>query len=192
MRERLSKEPVGQPWVPRKQRSVEICPDRAAAPAALEAGLAVVPEPVENPSERDTARIEQRPTSVVLETGELVCQARLELALEQDVADHARRSGDGLVGEEAHAGHERPVAATVAAAEQLVAAAYGKQCDTRRMRELDRLGLRDEVGSNESLLAILATADVKEVERIRFERVSDADSADVELVAAERRTSAEN
>ena len=63
-------------------------------------GLAVVPEPVHDPAERLGAGVEQRPARVVLEARERPPLARLELALEQDVADHPRLARDRLVREE--------------------------------------------------------------------------------------------
>ena len=55
-RQRLREQPVGEPRVPRQQRTVEVRADRAADAAPLEAGLAVVPEPVEDAAERRRAR----------------------------------------------------------------------------------------------------------------------------------------
>ena len=71
VRERLSEQPVGQPRVPRKQRAVEVRPDRPAEPAAFEPRRAVVAESEDDAPERRCARVEQRPPRVVLEAGEL-------------------------------------------------------------------------------------------------------------------------
>ena len=64
---------------------------------------------------------------MVLEAGDRRPHPRLELALDQDVADHAPLAGDRVERQEADAGHLLAVAAAVAAAEQLVAAADGEQ-----------------------------------------------------------------
>jgi hypothetical protein len=47
--ERLTEEPVGQPRVPRQERPVQVRPDRASDPAALEAALAIIAEPGDDP-----------------------------------------------------------------------------------------------------------------------------------------------
>jgi hypothetical protein len=55
-----------------------------------------------------------------------VCHAPLEAALEQDVADHALLTRDGVEREEAHAGKLGARAVAIEAPEQLVAAADGE------------------------------------------------------------------
>ena len=52
---------------------------------------------------------------------------------------------------------------------------------------MQRLGLRGEVGRDERLLAVLAAADVEEVDLARRHAVAHPDRAHVELVAARRR-----
>ena len=64
---------------------------------------------------------------MVLEAGEWPDSARLELALEEHVADHPRRARNGLVAEEPGARHQRAVAAAVSPPEKLVPAAHGEQ-----------------------------------------------------------------
>ena len=125
--ERLREQPVGEPRVTRQKRPVEIRADHAADTAALEAALAVVAEAGEHASEWLRAGIEARSAGVVLESGERPLLSRLELALDEHVADHALLAGDGLERKEADARHVLAVKAAVAAAEQLVAAAHGEQ-----------------------------------------------------------------
>jgi hypothetical protein len=67
----------------------------------------------------------------------------------------------------------------------LVAAADGEHGDAMLVCCLDRAALGGEIGCDERLLAILATADVEEVVFRGLERVADTDRPDVELVAAQ-------
>ena len=106
---------------------MEVRADHAPGAAALVAALAVVPEAREHAPERLGAGIEVRAAGVVLEAGERPPLARLELALEQHVADHPLLAGDGLEREQSDARHVLAVEAAIAAAEQLVAAADGEQ-----------------------------------------------------------------
>ena len=79
---RLGEQPVREPGIPRKQRAVQVRPDRALDAAALEAGLAVVPESVEHTAQWIRALVEKRPAGVVLEAGDGPAPAGDELALE--------------------------------------------------------------------------------------------------------------
>jgi hypothetical protein len=126
---------------------------------------------------------------MVLEPGERLSRP---FALEQHVADHPPLAGDRLVGEETDPGHRFAVVATVAAAEQLVAAADGEQRRAALDRRRDRCPLPDEIGRDQRLLAILAAADVEEVVRARPDLVPDADPRHLELVAAQRRPPGED
>jgi hypothetical protein len=94
MLERPRQEPVGQPGVPRKERPVEVRADGRADPNALQAALAVVAEARHDPTERLRVGVEPRDSGVVLETGQRPAHTRLELALQQAVADHAPFPGD--------------------------------------------------------------------------------------------------
>ena len=123
VRERLREQPVGEPRVARQQRPVEVRADRAAEPAALEAALAVVAEAGDDAAERLRTGVELRPAGVVLEARERPARARLELGLEQHVADHPPLAGDRLERQQADARHVLAVEAAIAAPEQLVAAA---------------------------------------------------------------------
>jgi hypothetical protein len=96
---------------------------------------------VDDAPEGHGALVEKRSSRVVLESGELSPRSRLQLALEQDIADHADVAGNRLVREECGTRHERAVAPTVSPPEELVAAAHGQQRDAARMRSLERLGL---------------------------------------------------
>jgi len=141
---------------------------------------------VHHAAERLGTRVEQCSSSVVLEPGEQVPLARVELALEEDVPDHSGVTGDRLVREECGSGEEGAVSRPVTAPEELVAAADGQHRDAALPRLPDRFGLRDQVGCDESLLAILAAADVQEVERGGIEGVSETDCRQDELVPPER------
>src|SRR5437879_518936 len=88
MRERLPVPPVGEPGSAGQQGAMEIRADRAADAAAFPTALAVVAEAGDDPAERLRARIELRAPRVVLEAGERPAQPGLQLALEQNVADH--------------------------------------------------------------------------------------------------------
>ena len=178
MGERLLEQPVGEPRVARQERAVEIGADRATDAAAFVAALAVVPEAGDDAAERLGTGIEPRAARVVLEAGERLPVARLELALEQDVADHPPLARDGLERQQADARHVLAVEAAVAAPEQLVAAAHREQCGAAADdRLVQRLRLRGEVLGDEQLLTVLAAADVVEVVRAGDDRVVHADAA---------------
>src|SRR5205085_12052133 len=86
--ERLRQQPVREPRVPRQERAVEVRADDPAGPAALVAALAVVAEARDDAAERLGAGIEVGPARVVLEARKRSLLARLQLALQQHVADH--------------------------------------------------------------------------------------------------------
>src|SRR5207244_1993318 len=88
VRERLRQQPVREPRVARQERAVEVCPHHAAGSTALVPALAVVPEARDDAAEGRRARVEAGPAGVVLEARERPLVAGLELALEEDVADH--------------------------------------------------------------------------------------------------------
>ena len=62
-----------------------------------------LPKPGHDAAERLGARVQQRPAGVVLEAGHRAPLARIELALEQHVADHPPLPGDGDEREDARA-----------------------------------------------------------------------------------------
>ena len=84
-------------------------------------------------------------------------------AVEQDVADHAPLARDRVQRQQADAGQLGARAVAVEAAEELVAAAHREERGARLDRLVQRRALRDEVGRDERLLAVLAAADVEEV-----------------------------
>src|SRR5439155_10128608 len=84
--ERLGEEPVSEPRVARQERAVEVRAEDAPGSAALAPALAVVPEARDDAAERGRVRVEAGPAGVVLEARERPLVARLELALEEDVA----------------------------------------------------------------------------------------------------------
>ena len=65
--------------------------------------LAVVAESGDDAAERLGARVEERAARVVLEAGQRAPLAGLELALEQDVADHPPLAGDRVQRKQADA-----------------------------------------------------------------------------------------
>ncbi len=146
----------------------------------------------QDPSERGRARIEQRPTCVVLEPRDRRRDSTAELDLKQHVADQPPLPGEGLEREEACARHPRAVAASVPAPEQLVAAAHRKERRSRLDRPPEVVAPPCKVGRDEGLLAILAAADVDEVERRRVERVAGLHGCHLERVAAEGRPAREH
>src|SRR5262245_32392802 len=114
MRERLREQPVREPGIAGEQRPMEVRADGAPEAAALEAALAVVAEAVNDPAQGLGARVEPRAAGMVLEAGKRLDKARLELALEEHVADHPALAGDRLEREEAHSRHVLAVEAAVA------------------------------------------------------------------------------
>ena len=101
MRECLLEQPVGEPGVARQERAVQVRPDNTPDAAALPAAHAVVAESRNDSAEWLSACVEMRPSCVVLESGECPTDARLELALQQDVTDHSCVPGDGVEREHA-------------------------------------------------------------------------------------------
>src|SRR5712691_2701784 len=128
MGERLRKQPVCEPWIARQERSMEIGADRTTETAAFVPAFAVVPEAGNDAPDRLGARIEPRAARVILEAGERLPVARLELAVEQNVADHPPVARNGLERQEADSRHVLAVEPPVAATKQLVAAAHREQC----------------------------------------------------------------
>src|SRR5262245_56696933 len=97
-------DPVREPRIARKQRPVEVRADRIPEAHALEAAGAVVSEPGDHAPERHGAGVESGDARVVLEAGQRPPHARVELALEEAVADHPALAGNRLVREEPRAG----------------------------------------------------------------------------------------
>src|SRR6266849_4135729 len=143
--ERLREQPVGEPWVARQERTVEVRTDGSADPRSLIAALTVVAEAGDHAAERLGPGVEAGTADVILEPGEGATHARLELAFDEDVADHAPLAGHGLERQQTSPRHVLTVEAAIAAAEQLVAAT---DCEERRAALEDgraqRLGLRGE------------------------------------------------
>jgi hypothetical protein len=106
--------------------------------------------------------------------------SRLELALEEDVADHAALTRDRVVGQKIDSRELGPGAVPVEAPEELVAAADGEEGGTVSDLLAQRLSLASKIGRDESLLAILATADVVEVVLSGADSVSEPDRPVVE------------
>src|SRR5262249_49615017 len=153
-------------------------------PAALVAALAVVPEAGDDASERFCAVLEHGPPGMVLETGERPLDPGLQLALEQDVADHPPLARDGVEWQPADA--RRLVAALVAGdrREQLAAAADGEGGRPRGDRGLQRRAKGGERRRDQLLLAILAAADVEEVVLAGLYEAARPKRSHLELVAA--------
>src|SRR5439155_3635662 len=112
-----------------------------------------------HPTERLRARVEVRPSRVILEAGDR-SPAAAELRLEQHVADHPPIPCDGLEWQQADARHVLAAEAAIAAPQQLIAAADREEGGTSLDNSLlQRAGLRGEVLGDEQLLAVLAAAD---------------------------------
>jgi hypothetical protein len=191
-RERLRKQPIREPRVARQQRPVQIGADGAADAAALEPARAIVAEAGDDAAERLRAGIEVGATGVVLEAGERPPHVRLDLALDQDVSDHAGLTGDGLERKQADARQVGAVEVAVRTAHQLVAAADGEQRRSGRNRLAHAVRLGDEVLRDERLLAVLSAADVEQVVLARTHLLADRHGPQLELVAAPRRAPRED
>ena len=123
---------------------------------------------------------------VVLEAGQGLDHPGLELTLEQDVADHPSVARDRLERQQPNTRHIFAVEASVAAAEELVAAADREE--RRAAFEhglLERLGLPREVLRDEQLLAVLAAAHVVEIVLAGHDRGVHAEGAHREVVSSE-------
>src|SRR5262249_60799256 len=94
--------PARKPGVSRQQRPVQVGANGATEPTALVAALTVVAEAGYDAPKRLRARIQDRPAGVVLEAGECLLSAGLELAFEQDVADHPPVAGHRVETQPAH------------------------------------------------------------------------------------------
>ncbi len=187
VRECLREQPVGEPGIARQERPVEIGADDAPGAAALEAAFAVVAEAREHPSERLGTGVEVRTAGMVLEAGDRPPLSGLELALDQDVADHAALAGDGLQRKQADSGHVLAVEAAIAAAEQLVAAADRERGRSAVDRLVQRLSLPYEILRHEQLLSVLPAADVEEVVVARDDLIAHPQGRHLQLVPAPRR-----
>jgi len=192
MRKRLRDHPVRQPRVPRQQRAVQVGADCPPDPAALEAALPVVPEPGHHATERGRTEVEARPPRMVLEAGKRPPQARLELALEQDIADHPPLARHRLVWEQTHTGQLLAGHIAVGAAEQLVPAADREHGRARLDGGTYPVALGGEVGSHERLFAILTASDVEEVVLARLDGLAHADRPQVDSIAAPGRPALEH
>ena len=130
--ERLREEPVGEPRVAGEEGAVEVGADHAAGTAALVAAGTVVAEAGEHAPERLGAFVEVRAARVVLEARQRTRLARLELALEQHVPDHAALPGNRVEGQEPSPGQLVAALVAIGAPEELVAAADGQRRGSAR------------------------------------------------------------
>ena len=128
---------------------------------------------------------------MVLEPDDRPPLARVELALDQHVADQANISGHRVQRKDAGTGLLAPRAVTVVAAEQLVAAADGEQDRAAGHGLGQRRAAAGEIGCDEGLLAVLPAADVEEI-RVGRRRVAEADLTDVEVDPAPQRPAREH
>ena len=150
---------------------MEVRPERTSHAAALEARASVVSIPCDDATERFRPEVEHRPSGVVLESRDRLSGRLGQRAREEDVADHPRLPGQGLVREEPGPGHPGAVAPAVAPAEQLVAAADREQRGPAVDRGAEVVASYGEVGGDQRLLAILAAADVEKVVHAGLEGV---------------------
>src|SRR3954470_23775795 len=102
---------------------MEVGAEHAPGATALQATLPVVAEAGQHAAERLGAVLEDRPARVVLEAGERAPLARLERALEQDVADHPALAGDRVQRQQAHTGQLVAALVAVDVPEELISAA---------------------------------------------------------------------
>ena len=160
---------------------MQVRPHDPTGLAALVSARPVVPEPGEHAPERLGPVLEIRPSAVVLEAGQRLSGP---FALQQDIPDHAPLTGDGMEREETAPGQLRTGPVAVVAPEQLVAAAHGEEGRAAGDRVLECRALGFDVGCDERLLAILAAADVVEVDLSSVHALADADRGDLELMAA--------
>jgi hypothetical protein len=159
---------------------MEVRAQRAAAPAAFVAAFPVVAEPRDDAAQRLGAGFQNCPSRMVLEPGDGMPLAWLELAVEEDVSDHAPLAGDRMVAEDSRSRKLDAAAVTVEAAEKLVAAADGEHCGSTRERLFEGFRVRRKVRGDQSLLAILTAADVEEIVLIRIQPLTEADPAPLE------------
>src|SRR5262249_60217077 len=101
--------------------------ERASGRAALSDAVVPLPAAVAHAASRLRPLVEERAARVVLEPGQRAALTRLELALEQHVADHPSLARDGVQREQAHAGQLVAALVAVEAAEKLVAAGDGQE-----------------------------------------------------------------
>jgi hypothetical protein len=129
---------------------------------------------------------------VVLEPGECVPLGRSQLAVEEDVPDHARAACGGVEVEDARARKLDAGLIAVEMAEELIAAADGERGRPVIDRLAKALASSRQVRSDERLLAILAAADVEEVVLARDERITERHGPHLELDPSPRRPLSED
>ena len=166
---------------------MQVRPDGPPNAAALPAAHAVVAESGHDAAQWLSARVEMRPSCVVFESGQCPTDARIELALQQDITDHACVPGDGVEREHADPRQLGAVEVAVRAAEELIPAANREHGCALGDRFPNIGGLDEQVLCDERLFAILAAADVEQIVLTRIDPISNGDEAYVELVSAPRR-----
>jgi hypothetical protein len=118
---------------------------------------------------------------MVLEAGERPLDTRLQLALEQAVADHPRVSRDGVEREDAGPRLLRAADVAVEGSEELVAAADRENGGPVGDRRAQRIALARQIRRDQRLLAVLAASDVVHVVTAGLDAVADSDRLDDEL-----------
>ena len=176
MLEGTREEPIREPRIPRQQRPVEVRADRRPDARTLQAAFAVVPEPGYDTSDRLRTRVEPRHPGMILEPGQRLMHARLELAVQQTVSDHPSLARNRLVREQAHSRQLHAVPSAIEPSQQLIAAAHRKNRCPAGDRLADCIAPRRQVGSNQRLLTILATSDVQKIMLPRAELVAEGKS----------------
>ena len=129
---------------------------------------------------------------MVLEARHRGRDAVSEVGLEQHIPDQPSLTRDGLERKELRARHPRSVSAPITASEKLVAAADGEERRACLDGSTEIGAARCQVGRDQRLLAVLAAADVDEVEGPRLERISGLDRGHLERVPAQRRPTRED
>ena len=108
---------------------------------------------------------------VVFKSGECPPFPGLELAVEQDVADHPSLSSNRPQVEDPGARKLGSGTVEIRAPQELVAAANGQKCRSACQCLLDGLGVSGQVRRDQGLLAILPAPDVEQVVGGRIDRL---------------------
>src|SRR5689334_20943646 len=161
--ERRADQVVGQGRVLGQERPVDVGADDPAGMDALAAVAAVVAVAVEHAAERAHALAEPGAAGVVLEPDDRHGLARTQLAVDRDVADHARRPRLGDEVDQARAADLVALVAAVVVPEHLVAAAHRQHPGAVGDGRPQPAGPADQVVLDQELVAVLAAADVVEV-----------------------------
>jgi hypothetical protein len=170
---------------------MEVRTDCIFDPAALVARVSIVSEARHDLAEGRRTVVENRPAGVVLEASGRPALAGFELALDEDISDHAALAGNRMQGKDARTRLISARAVAVEPTEQLIAAAH------RKYRRSVCHGLGEcgatcgQIWGHERLLAVLPAADVVEI-GVRRQLVTEPDRPHDELDATPPRALGEH